>query len=169
MTTRIALSFALTLIGVVGELHAEEEITILDKSWHVGFSDVRANQQVTEYVLAGETVENWRELVTRQMVADPNGTIPLDRLAAIIRNGFGPDCKGFSWSVVKSTKTKLVYAWSHKGCANFPAQEERTLLLRIPAGICRWAYATKKPPLDDATVSKLDADLATQSCQADRA
>ena len=167
MTRRITMFFALALISIGGELHAEEPITLLDKAWHIGFSNSNAKQQVTEYVLSGETVENWRELVTRQILADPDGTIALDRLAATIRNGFGRDCKDLFWLVVKSTKTKLVYTWSHKGCARYPAQEERTLLLRVPAGICRWAYVTKNPPLDDAIVSKLDADLAKQSCDPD--
>ena len=164
MIQRLKFILSIFLLSSVASLQAQEEVVVLNKTWQIGYTAENAQQQLSEYVIAGESVENWSELVTRQIFIDPTSRISLNKLINLIRNGFGRDCNDFNWTVVKSTEYEVLYTWSHNGCSNFAAQAERALITRVPKGLCRWAYATKKPPLNTPTEVILDVDLAKQSC-----
>jgi hypothetical protein len=154
----------LCMFGACGVLHAGDSVTVLAKTWQVGYSVQDDQQQLNEYVLPGETVENWSALVSRQFVFDPESKFQIKRLLWLIRSGFGTDCINFTWTIVKQSKTDALYTWSHDGCENSRAEAERALMRRVPGGLCRWSYATRVDPLHTKNLSELDSDLARQSC-----
>lgn len=155
----------MAVFSVAGLVQAEDRLSLLEKNWQLGYAAGNAQQKLKEYVLPGQTVQDWEELATRQIFFDPGARISLDRLVKAIRSGFATDCKNLKWSVLRQTDTAVLYSWSHEGCQRYPAQEERALITRTAAGLCRWAYATKKPPLTDAARAQLDASLPGLSCE----
>jgi len=121
------------------------------RGWKVGYDASDLTQRITEYVLPSEAVESWSELVTRQVVFDPEHRVSPQALLDLIRTGFGADCKDLRWTVLENTQQQAVYEWSHSGCAEYPAQYEVSRLARCEAGLCRWAYSTKRVPVSEAT------------------
>ena len=94
------------------------------RPWSVGYDASDNQQHVTEFVLQGHVVENWDELFTRQILLDPGGRIPIDRVMELTRAGFGAACKDLHWSVLRQSGSEAVYVWSHSGCANYAPQHE---------------------------------------------
>ena len=120
------------------------------RTWSVGYEAEDAEQHITEYVIQPETVESWSELVTNQVIFDPAHQIEIAPLASRIKAGFGPDCRKLKWKTLEKTKSSILYEWSHVGCSQYPPQYEVSLLSACGEGVCRWAYATKLVPVDDA-------------------
>jgi hypothetical protein len=156
---------ATCLLMIAGQALAAEPVTLLSKSWQVGYAAQDDQQQVTEYVQAGETVENWTQLVTHQVIIDPDGKFELKKLLKLMRAGFGPDCINFEWKVVEQSKTHAVYTWTHDGCANARAEAERAVMIRTPKGLCRWSYSTRHVPMHVPSLADLDAELAKLPCE----
>src|SRR5262245_36467847 len=102
MTKRLGV---LVLLATSGILHAADSVTVLDLNWQVGHTAQDEQQQLTEYVLPGETVEKWSALVTRHFIFDPQSKFQIKRLLKLMRSGFGPDCINFTWTVVRQTKS----------------------------------------------------------------
>lgn len=117
------------------------------RQWIIGYDASDSQQHITEYVLPGQTVEAWRELITHQVFFDPQHLIPIKDLVRLTREGFGADCKGFRWKVLRENEAEAVYAWSHSGCSEFPPQYEVSRLAKCTKGICRWGYSTKEVPI----------------------
>ena len=153
------------LLVASGSLHAADTVSVLGKTWKVGYTAQDGQQQLTEYVLPGETVENWSALVTRQFIIDPDSRFQLKRLLKLMRSQFPPDCINLTWTIAKETKTEVVYTWQHDSCDNARAEGERALFKRVPGGLCRWSYSTRVDPLNTKNLEQLDADLASQSCE----
>lgn len=166
MKRRLAAAAALlTLNAIAGVSSAADSISVLGRRWEVGYTAQNAQQQLTEYVLPGEKVEAWSALVTRQILLDPEGRIELKRLVGLIHDAIDPGgCKNFQWKVVKESKSKTIYTWSHEGCPNNGPEAERTVIVRASRGWCRWAYATRSGPVDPRAAKTLDADFAKLSC-----
>ena len=119
------------------------------RAWSVGYDARDAEQHLTEYVVSPETVESWSELITHQVVADPTHGMELAKLASRMKSGFSQDCRKFKWKILKKSKSSLLYEWSHAGCSAYPPQYEVSLLSTCDEGVCRWAYATKRVPMDE--------------------
>ena len=96
----LALSAAATLIN-------ENLITTMPPGYQVGFQDKNGQRQIVEWVPAGETVDNWSEMVTVQIfhglkvmpdafmrdlekrwVASCPGAVPAHTIANVVENGY---------------------------------------------------------------------------------
>jgi len=143
---------------------AAEQITVLGKSWQAGYTTKNEQQHLTEYVLPGEVVEKWSALVSRLFIHDPDGRFNIKKLVNTQRALFPPDCINFTWTIIRQTKTEVLYTWQHDSCDQSPAEAERTFMRRVPGGLCRWSYATRVDPLNTKNLDELDADLAQQNC-----
>jgi hypothetical protein len=152
-------------MATVGVAHAGDSIKVLGKTWEVGSSQRDEQQHLVEYVLPGEKVEKWTALVTRQFIYDPDSKINIKRLMKLMQAGFPPDCINFTWTVIRQTKTEVVYTWQHDSCDQSQAEAERAIFKRVPGGLCRWSYATRVDPLNTQNLEQLDADLASQDCE----
>jgi hypothetical protein len=165
ITAKVSFSGAVKS-AALREFQAAQRLSrpsVLAKDWKVGHTARNNEQQVTEFVLPGQTVHSWTELLSRQIVIAAPG-LSLSRFLEAMRQGFGADCKDMQWRVVKETDNEALYAWSHAGCEKFPPQAERALITKVSKGVCRWAYVTKSPPLSREVESQLDAELAALPC-----
>ena len=85
----------------------ENLITMAPPGYQVGFQDKNAQRQIVEWVPAGETVDNWSEMVTVQIfhglkvtpdafmrdlekrwVASCPGAVPAHTIANVVENGY---------------------------------------------------------------------------------
>jgi len=143
---------------------AKDSITVLGKTWQFGYTAKDEQQQIMEYVLPGEVVEKWSALVSRVFIHDPEARYNIKKVLNIQRSLFPPDCINFTWTVIRQTKTEVLYTWQHDSCDQSPAEAERAFMRRVPGGLCRWSYATRVDPLNTKNLEQLDADLANLPC-----
>src|SRR4029453_261972 len=66
------------------------------RGWVVGHQQRNANESLTEYVLPGQTVDNWRQLVTSTVFFQP---VPVERLSDQIHTLMSKDCPSLVWNV----------------------------------------------------------------------
>lgn len=115
------------------------------RGWVVGNQQRNANQSLTEYVLPGQTVENWRELVTSTVFFQP---VPVDRLVDQIHTLMSKDCPSLVWNVIRRDEKTIVFEWRDSGCGGFEPQTELDRVTIEKDGLYRLAYAVKtKAPL----------------------
>ena len=123
--------------------------TFDQRTWTIGYDAADSTQHITEYVVPPDTVKSWTELITSQIIADPNHNLKLSALVSQIKSGFGRDCREFKWEILKESEESVMLEWSHNGCVSFPPQYEVSSLSICKSGICRWAYATKVVPVTE--------------------
>ena len=118
------------------------------RGWSVGHHAKNARQSLTEYVLPGQTVDNWQELVTSTVYFDPRHSVPLARFVEQIQASMSKDCPSLVWNVIQQDNKTAIFEWRDSGCGGFPPQNELARLAVGPEGVYRLAYAIKvKGPL----------------------
>ena len=73
----LAIVAAVAFSAPADALQAENLLITKPGSYSVGFHNKSARQVMTEYVPAGETVENWTEMVTVQVFLNMRGVSPV--------------------------------------------------------------------------------------------
>jgi hypothetical protein len=115
------------------------------RGWVVGHQQQNANESLTEYVLPGQTVDNWRELVTSTVFFQP---VPVERLVDQIHTLMSKDCPSLVWNVIRRDEKTIVFEWRDSGCGGFEPQTELDRVTLEKDGLYRLAYAVKtKTPL----------------------
>jgi hypothetical protein len=115
------------------------------RGWTVGHQQANDKQSLTEYVLPGQTVDNWRELVTSTVFFQP---VPVARLVDEIHRLMSRDCPSLVWNVIRQDETTAVFEWRDSGCGGFESQTEIDRITIEKDGLYRLAYAVKtKAPL----------------------
>jgi hypothetical protein len=117
------------------------------RGWQIGYEAANEKQRITEFVIPPERVESWTELVTHQIVFDTSSTLSLSNYVDAVHRQFSQDCKDVTWSVLSSTDSEVTYEWSGP-CAKSPPQYEMSRIVRCRRGLCRWAYATTRVPIE---------------------
>ncbi len=114
--------------------------------WRVGNQQKNAREILTEYVLPGQTVENWKELVTSTVFFQP---VPLAAFVEKIHSSMSNGCPSLVWNVIQRDEKIVVFEWRDAGCGGFEAQNELDRVTIEKDGLYRLAYAAKvKGPLD---------------------
>ena len=92
-----------------------------DRQWELGHQAANRQEAIREYVLAGQTVENWQELVTSHYFA--HGVPPRSYFEQL-KAGLSPGCPSLSISVLEESEDNILFEWRHNGCQGFPAQHQ---------------------------------------------
>jgi hypothetical protein len=139
---RIAVASVL-LMSAVGSANAQAP-QFDGRDWTVGHQQRNSKQSLTEYVLPGQTVENWKELVTSQVFFQP---VPVAALVEKLRESLAQGCPSLVWNVIEQTEKTVLYEWRDSGCGGFEPQHEVARVTIESSGLYRLAYAakTKKP------------------------
>jgi hypothetical protein len=92
-----ALKLSLLLASLIARPAAAEFInenllTTLPSGYHVGFEDKNNSRQIAEWVPAGETVDNWTEMVTVQIFYRLK--VPPDAFMRDLEKRWRGDCPG---------------------------------------------------------------------------
>ena len=115
------------------------------RGWAVGHRQSNGTQTLIEYVLPGQNVDTWRELVTSQVFStgEPMAAF-YERLRATLSQG----CPSLVWNVVRHDEKTLIYEWRDSGCGGYEPQYELGRLTYEGRNLYRLAYAIKtKSPL----------------------
>ncbi len=101
----------------------ERPVIVFDKrQWKLGYQDSRANQVIAEFVLEGETVQNWTELVTAQLFiglrSEPRYYVEY------VKKETARTCPGAKFEILREAPYDVTYAWSIRGCAAAADQAE---------------------------------------------
>lgn len=120
-----------------------------DRDWALGHRSVQGDQAVREYILSGETIENWSELITVQSFFDPQGnTAPKDMMRGV-RDSTLQDCPDAMWNTIRVSETEVLYEWRTEGCqgpVDSDDQYEIDRIIKGAPGLHRIAYTTKRQP-----------------------
>ena len=161
---KVMLGLAGALVALAGAAAAQEETTgsavetmpqtgrLFDgRAWSQGYAVSTPEMEITEYVLPGEVVEAWTELVTVQrMPGLGNRAQPLE-LMTVVRKETLKHCRSTTWTVLRQEKDEVLYQWGHQGCRKFDDVFEVAKLYREGSSIVRVAWATKKLPVTEET------------------
>jgi hypothetical protein len=109
------------------------------RGWVVGHQQGTAKRGIIEYVLPGQTVENWKELVTSE-VFPPVPVAPfVEKLHASLAQG----CPSLVWTVVEQDAKMAIVEWRDAGCGGFEPTSELVRVTIEKDGLFRLAYSVK--------------------------
>jgi hypothetical protein len=121
---------------------------ILDsRPWQLGYQAADKRYAIREYVLPGQTVQSWSELVTSQYF--PEGPEPR-ALFEQTRQDLARGCPSLQVSVIEETADTVIFEWRHDGCQGYPAQHEirRISIGRIGTVSLSFVEKTRQLPPD---------------------
>ena len=119
----------------VGALYAPSD----GRDWWLGYKADDGALRIMEFVLPGERVESWRELVRFQFFGDP--TFPSPQAAMDeLRTQMKQRCRNTVWNVLRQDEESVLYEWRIWDCPGQPDQHEIARLLRVKEGTHRIAY-----------------------------
>lgn len=127
-----------------------------ERDWKEGHSSTSANPVTFEFVLPGETVQNWSELVSVQIVSGVSLNVDVGRFVADIEaqhKSKMPGCALVKQQVLSSTPTSVLYEQSLVDCAPFRNEYSIRKAIRGPRTISEVSYA-KTSELSDAEKTK---------------
>ena len=117
------------------------------RGWTAANRQENATGVLIEYVLPGQTVDTWKELVTCRVFKDPGHTVPLAAFLDKIRAQAGRDCPSLVWNVIQRDEKTVIYEHHDAGCGA-PPESDIVRLQVGNEGINSLAYAAKiKGPL----------------------
>ena len=130
---------------VVSRMEAWADGPFDGRGWTVGHQQKNARQSLTEFVLPGQTVDNWKELVTSTVFLQPVPIAPfVERLRASLSQG----CPSLVWNPVWQDEKTAIFEWWDAGCGGFEPTYEMDRVTIEKDGLYRLAYAAKvKGPL----------------------
>jgi hypothetical protein len=114
------------------------------RKWHLGHQAADGQQAIREYVLSGQTVQNWSELVTSHYVA---GGVSPRALFKQFRRDLSRGCPSLRVSVIEESDDNILFEWQHEGCQGYPAQHELRRIKRGKTGTLVLSYVEKTKQL----------------------
>lgn len=127
---------------------AEKAAPVFDgRPWKLGWSQNERGVVIEEYVLDGETVENWSELVTIQFFPGLNKKTNPDVFEAMQKMNLSYICPTIKWESLYQSQDERIWKWSISGSPGQEDQSEIARLKRTDEGFHLWHYAVKKSPI----------------------
>lgn len=118
-----------------------------DRSWKLGWSQNQDAAIYEEYVVNGESVENWSELVTIQFFPGLQTQTHPEIFEANQQASLSSVCPEVKWESLSQSEDERIWKWSIKGCPGQPDQSEIARLKKTDGGFHLWHYAIKKSPM----------------------
>ncbi len=130
----------------------EETVTFSDKdmqNWGTEFTDLRRAGSTVEFVPPGQTVKDWSEMFTIQIIKRKDIS-PTEAIASM-RERIKGVCPDVSFLTIARGPYSSTYEFWTLGNETFDAQHELGRFLVGDEGLHRVAYAKKVPRMDAAT------------------
>jgi len=118
-----------------------------ERKWELGYNTKDETQGIREYVLKGETVNNWGELVTAQAFFGLQAKANAGEFAGNMVMDLKKACPDLVWKALKDSPNDVLMEWEVKNC---PGQTDQYEIDRIISGenaIYCIHYATKRVPI----------------------
>lgn len=123
-----------------------------EREWKEGHSTKGSSPITIEYVIPGETVQNWSELVTVQIVSNVSLNIDAARFVVAVEQQHRskkPGCAVVEQRVLSSTPTSVLYEQSLVNCAPFRDEFSIRKVIRGPLAISEVSYAKTSELTDE--------------------
>lgn len=157
----VLLIASITLsIGAKGAVSAEkfgerkpEQFVLFhrdSRNWAVAFRDQAADVVGIEWTVNQESVTNWTELVTENVVFIDTKKVSAQRYANYFVDQIKPTSIDFRVNPIVDTADEVVFEWSHKGSGKWPAQREIVHVFRGKDAIYRLAYTVLDTAYDES-------------------
>ena len=112
------------------------------RRWTVANHQENTTGVLAEYVLPGQSVDTWKELVTCRVFKDPDHVIPLGRFLDRIHEGAVRSCPSLVWNVIQRDESTVIFEHHDAGCGGSP--ESNIARLQVgDGGIYSLAYAAR--------------------------
>lgn len=86
------------------------------REWKVGYNFEEGGQRITEFVIPGETVETWTELVTTQAFLGAQTRMSVEEAMNIVKKRMLDECPGAMWRVIEQHKDEILYESQTTNC-----------------------------------------------------
>ena len=117
------------------------------REWELGYNVENDKEGIQEYVLKGETVNNWSELVTVQAFFGlQEKTTPEQFMDNMIKS-LKEICPKLISSVIRKGDKDVMFDWEVKDCLGQDNQYEIDRIISGNRAIWHIHYATKKLPI----------------------
>jgi hypothetical protein len=115
-----------------------------EREWQEGYSAAQGDQMILEYVLPDETVEDWSELVSVQMLSNVSLDISAGQFVATsaeTAKSMEPGCAIVLHTILTSTPTEVLYEQTLAKCA--PVRDEYSIrkTIRGPRSLTEVSYS----------------------------
>ncbi len=120
-----------------------------DRDWQVGFEDEQPGVMMREYVVDGESVEAWTELVTAQFFPDLQG-IDSAEFVDLMKESMEGDATGkLEWNVFNEKEDGLMYEFILTEDELYGDQHEVARVIEADDGLFILHYAIMEAPMSD--------------------
>lgn len=144
----LGILFLGMIVSSPAQSYAENVALNLDgREWELGYSAKNDTQGIQEYVLKGETVNNWSEMVTVQAFFGLQlKTTPEEFMSSMIKQ-LKESSPNLVWSVISKSGKDIMFDWKVTNCPGEADQYEIDRAISGSEAIWFLHYATKKLPV----------------------
>jgi hypothetical protein len=121
------------------------------RKWKVGHQAGNQTEFISEWVLPGESVENWSELISTYIRYE---SVKIEQLVTSWQNLLGKDSIEFQTTILSKSPEVIVFEWSHKGNGKWPAQREIKSVMQGSDGVYTLSYTVKESSFSQQQYNK---------------
>lgn len=131
------------------------------RSWKLGSHAKGESQAIREYVLKGQAIGAWSELVSSSWTYTREISVQQfhEKLIAGLKQG----CESFETTTIKKSSDDLVFEWKQNPCKGWPAQHEIRRIKMVDGHLSTLSYAIKTNKIDEASRSEWVQRIITAS------
>lgn len=119
------------------------------RPWKLVFNHDAGTKGVDQYVLEGETAQEWTEMITVNYFVGLKGPDVVTRLIDFTKKGLDGACKNVIWTPISQSEIRGLYEWAVTECKDTPDQAEIAVALQGKEGFYVLHYATKTVPMPE--------------------
>lgn len=120
-----------------------------NRKWEVGYSASNTEQSIEEYVIQGETIDNWSELYTVHRLFNVIHKISPNEFIKRHKAELDSKCVLEKWEIIQSSEDYVLYEWSHKLCGDWSSDHEISLVKRDNNNLLIYSYAVKSNVMNE--------------------
>lgn len=118
------------------------------RSWELGSHAKIEDQSLREYVLKGQAIGSWSELVSSGWTYAKG--ISVQQLHEKLVENLGKGCDSFESTTIKKSTDDIVFEWKKDACGTWPAQHEIRRIKSVDGHLAILSYAIKTKKIDEA-------------------
>ena len=123
------------------------------RTWELGSHAKGEAMALREYVLKGQSIDNWSELVSSNWGF--SNEVSVQQIQEKVIASLKEDCDSFEMFIIKSSSDDLIYEWKHdQPCKGWPAQHEIRRIKSVDGHLAMLSYAIKTKKIDEALRSE---------------
>ncbi|MGH8640729.1 MAG: hypothetical protein ACRET6_03400, partial [Burkholderiales bacterium] len=124
-----------------------------ERDWKIGHSQQKGNLSLSEWVVPGETVQGWTELITLEMYANAPAHLTLDQYLSVKTESVRKQCANVTEQVISKGPLEAIVERSLLSCAPLRDEYHVAKVLLGPRAMTNVVYA-RTTPFDSDTRAK---------------